>query len=56
MRITIETDDAGVTTLTVDGEQHSFTHVDTDVGRVQAFIAAAHVLADPDAPEAEPTA
>ena len=49
MRIVIETSPAGVTTLAVDGEIHEFHHVDADVGRVQAFHAAAAALADDEA-------
>lgn len=49
MHITIETDEAGATTLTVDGETHEFAG---EVGRVQAFHAAAHALADDDADDA----
>ena len=46
MIITIATSAEGVTTLTVDGEPHEFRHEDAEVGRCQAFIAAAHALAD----------
>ena len=49
MHIEITTDAAGVTTLTVDGEAHEFAG---EVGRVQAFHAAAHALADDDADDA----
>ena len=56
MRITIETDDAGVTTLTVDGEPHLFAHENAEVGRCQAFIAAGHALAEGEEPPAEPAA
>ena len=53
MRIVIETSDAGVTSLEVDGEIHEFHHVDADVGRVQAFHAAAAALAEGEDAEAE---
>lgn len=49
MRIVIETSDAGVTSLEVDGEIHEFHHADAGLGRVQAFHAAAAALAEEDA-------
>lgn len=53
MRIVIETSPAGVTTLEVDGAIHEFHHEDADIGRVQAFHAAAAALAE--AEHAEPS-
>lgn len=49
MLLSIETDDAGVTTLTVDGAAQEFAGED---GRVFAFLAAASALAEDAAEDA----
>lgn len=54
MRITITTDAVGVTTLEVDGISHMFGYDDPEIGRIQAFHAAAAALEAEDdaAPDA----